>query len=100
MLTAPGIITLDRNRTPAQRAAAGEYQGRRSGRLAGGHIADLVDLRSAVQLCPDCRPKFNDKGAGYTTKRNLPTVIGKCDGCNSHSAALSLFVDRQFACNL
>ncbi len=93
-------IRSEKEITPAQRVAMGEDPGRRPGRLPGGHIHDLVDLKQAIQLCPSCRQKFNRKKAGYVNKRNLPFAAGRCDGCNEFHHRMELMVDRQFAANL
>ena len=69
--------------TGPRRLAAVASTGRGSGRLPGGYVADLADLKKALILCSYCVPKFNAARAGYVTRANLPLVTGKCDGCNN-----------------
>lgn len=78
--------------TPRRLLMAGASPGRRPGRLPGGHIADRVDLRKAIALCPSCVGKFNKERAEYVTKPNLPFVRGRCDGCGQYSPHSHLFV--------
>ena len=73
--------------TPARRFLAGQYTGRKPGRLPGGHVMDLADLMKAIVLCADCVRKFHSAKAGYVTKRNLPFVRTHCDGCKTFSTA-------------
>ncbi len=58
-------------------------RGRPPGRLPGGYIADLADLRKGIILCPYCVGKFSSARSGYVYKANMPTVRGDCDGCKS-----------------
>lgn len=74
--------------------------GIRSGRLPGGHIADRVDLRKAITFCPSCLPKFNAERAEYVTKRNLPIVRGRCDGCMQYTGHGRLLVHYSLASTL
>ena len=86
--------------TPRKRLAAGASLGRRPGRLPGGHIADLADLRTAIWLCDLCLPKFNAAKVGYVTKSNLPFVRGRCDGCEKFTERAHLLVHHTLVCNL
>ena len=78
--------------TPRKLLFAGASPGRRPGRLAGGHIADRVDLRKAIALCESCVGKFDNERVDYVTKPNLPFVRGSCDGCGQYSPRSHLFV--------
>lgn len=90
---APAIVTLDRNRTRQQTARLAEDPGRKSGRLAGGHVADMVALDRAVMLCAtNCAGKFNAKAARYATRPSIPFAIGRCDGCGQMHPQNRLFV--------
>lgn len=83
--------------TPQRRLMAGASPGRRPGRLAGGHVLDLSDLKKAIMLCPSCLPKFNQRAAGYVTKTNLPFARGECDGCDSFCERAHLLVHHTLA---
>jgi hypothetical protein len=65
--------------------------------LPGGHVLDRADLRKALILCRDCLPKFNALAAGYVTKRNLPFVRGRCDGCQQYTGRGHLLVHHTLA---
>jgi hypothetical protein len=69
--------------TPAKRMWAARDTGRAPGRLPGGHVGDIADLKKTVMLCPDCIGKFNSARAEYVIKKDLPFVRGFCDGCRS-----------------
>jgi hypothetical protein len=97
---APAIVHSEKEITNTQRLAWGEDPGRRPGRTVGGHIDDMVALTQSVVLCPSCRPKFDAKRNGYITKRNLPFVSGRCDGCENYHPRMHLLVDRKFASTL
>ena len=73
------------------------YTGRRSGRLPGGHIADLSDLKKGIILCETCVQKFNVENAEYVRKKNLPFVMGKCDGCNGFHTRQHFLVHHTLA---
>ncbi len=83
--------------TPFRRVMAGVARGRRPGRLPGGHIDDRVGLRQAIQLCRDCRPKFDAAKAGYVTKLNIPIVRGRCDGCQHYTERADFLVHSSLA---
>lgn len=83
--------------TAPRRLWASVDTGRKPGRLPGGHVGDIADLKKAVMLCPSCVGKFNPKSHGYVTKSNLPFVRGKCDGCKSYMQRGHLFVHHKFA---
>ncbi len=83
--------------TGPRRLSASASPGRRPGRLPGGHIGDRADLRKAITLCDDCLPKFSSAKAGYVTKRNLPFVRGRCDGCNHYTERGHLLVHHTLA---
>ncbi len=83
--------------TPQRRLMSGTARGRRPGRLPGGHIADLVDLKKAITLCGNCQPKFNAVKSGYVTKLNLPVVQGRCDGCSQFTPNGRLLVHHTIA---
>ncbi len=83
--------------TGPRRLLASKSPGRRPGRLPGGHIADLGDLRKAIILCQFCLPKFNSTAAGYVTKSNLPFVRGNCDGCGNPTERGHLLVHHTLA---
>lgn len=86
--------------TPQRRVAAGESKGRPRGRLPGSYIHDRVGLRQGVALCRSCVRKFNAESVDYVTKKNLPVVMGRCDGCQEHSLQNHLFVHQSLASNL
>lgn len=83
--------------TPRRRLEAGAAQGRRPGRLPGGHVMDLAELFKAIILCPDCVGKFPAARCGYVQKRNLPVVRGRCDGCSGYTPQGTLLVHHQMA---
>ena len=91
------IVRSERDITPQQRLAAGLARGRRPGRLPGGHVIDLADLKKAITLCDTCITKFNAKAHDYTTKSNLPFVRGRCDGCGNMSQRAHLLVHSSLA---
>ena len=78
--------------TPRERTMASLDQGRRPGRLPGGHVTDIADLKKAIMLCDDCKPKFASANAGYVTRASLPFVRGRCDGCSQYTNRAHLFV--------
>ena len=83
--------------TGPRRLFASMSPGRRPGRLPGGHIADLGDLKKAITLCAGCLPKFNSAAAGYVAKNNLPFVRGRCDGCSNYGDRGHLLVHHSLA---
>ncbi len=83
--------------TPQRRLAAGEDEGRRPGRLPGGHVGDIADLQKSLLFCLDCKKKFNHVKAGYVMKRNLPVVRGWCDGCGQYTPNGRLLVHHTMA---
>ncbi len=83
--------------TPQRRLAAGASLGRRPGRLPGGHIADRVDLKKAITLCRSCLPNFDSATNGYVTKRSLPFVQGRCDGCDQFTPNGHLLLHHSLA---
>lgn len=85
--------------TPRRLLAASVAPGRRPGRLAGGHVIDLADLRKAIVLCHDCKQKFSARRHDYVSKSNLPFVSGRCDGCDRYSPMAVLFVHHTLAVN-
>ena len=72
-------------------------RGRPAGRLPGGYIADLADLRKGIILCRYCVPKFCSPKVGYVAKKNLPFVMGNCDGCNNFGTRQHFLVHHTFA---
>ena len=85
---------------PKRLLDSGESPGRRSGQLPGSHVLDRADLKKALTLCDSCLPKFDSKTAGYVTKKNLPLVQGRCDGCQDMTSRGHLLVSRDFADNM
>ncbi len=83
--------------TGKRRLFAGAAPGRRPGRLPGGHVHDLASLKKAITLCADCRPKFNASRCDYVTKKNLPIVRDRCDGCQEFTRHGHLLVHRSLA---
>ena len=83
--------------TGPRRLAAAEYPGRRPGRLPGGHVADLADLKKAIILCSSCVPKFSSEKVGYVSKKHLPFVMGNCDGCNGFGTRQHFLVHHTLA---
>lgn len=81
---APVVLTLDKNKTPRQRASDFRAPLRNGRRVAGGWIADMVSLKRAIALCQLCRPKFDAPYHGYITKPQMRFVRGKCDGCQEY----------------
>lgn len=95
-----GIIRSDKTYwTPTRRLWAGASQGRKRGRLPGGHVMDLSDLLKAIMLCESCVKKFPSAKVGYVTKRNLPITSGRCDGCQQYAARCHLLVHHTLAYN-
>jgi hypothetical protein len=93
------IVRSEKEITPSQRLAFGAAPAGRRGKSAGSHVLDRVDLKKAITLCHDCMPKFDIRRYGYTTKRNLPRVRGRCDGCQNHCEQGHLLVHRSLADN-
>ena len=91
-LAAPAIIRSEKDRTPRVRVFDGIAPGRAAGRLPGGHVTDMAALGKAISLCGTCAPKFAAARYGYVTKRNIPFVRGRCDGCQEHSERARLFL--------
>ena len=91
------IIHSEEDWTPQMRLRAGLARGRKPGRLPGGHVIDLADLKKAIVLCGDCKPKFNAARAEYITKVNLPFVQGRCDGCDRFTPRGHLLVHHTIA---
>ncbi len=83
--------------TPFRRLMASEDTGRAPGRLPGGHVMDLSDMKKAVLLCPYCIKKFPRRRSEYVFKKNLPIVRGKCDGCKGHTLNGRLMVHYTLA---
>ncbi len=81
------------------RLDAARDPGRPSGRSPGSHVVDLSDLMKAITLCRSCVKKFNSASAGYVTKRNLPFVRGRCDGCQEYTERGHLLVHHSLANN-
>lgn len=76
------LITLDRNRSPRDRAQIAASRGRAPRQLAASYNADLAALGKAIVLCGACVGKFDADKNGYVTEHNIPFVRGRCDGCN------------------
>ena len=93
----PAIVRGKQFWTPFRTLMASEDTGRAQGRLPGGHVMDLSDMRKAILLCPDCIRKFPAKRSEYVTKKNLPVVRGKCDGCRGYTMAGRLLVHYTMA---
>lgn len=68
--------------SPQDLLMAGKSPGPK-GQSAGSFVLDRADLKKAITLCSSCLPKFNTRSTGYITKRNLPFVQGRCDGCQT-----------------
>ena len=51
--------------TPRKILKSYEAGGRPTKRIAGGWIADLVDTRKTIGLCPLCENKFNPRQHRY-----------------------------------
>lgn len=83
--------------TPSRRMWSSADTGRAPGRLPGGHVGDIADLKKSVLLCPDCIGKFNSARAEYVTKKDLPFVRGFCDGCRSFMTRGHLLVHYSLA---
>ena len=58
---------------------------------------DRADLKKALTLCGDCLGKFDKAKAGYVTKKNLPFVQGRCDGCQHFTGHGHLLVHHTLA---
>ena len=92
-----GIVTLDRNTTPQQRARAAQARPRNPLRLMAGWLADLIALRKSIALCSKCEAKVPERvltSAGYVNRSNLPHVSGPCDGCQDWMPRGKLWVHR------
>ena len=72
-------------------------RGRPAGRLPGGYVGDLTDLRKGIILCRSCAPKFNSATSGYVYKANMPTVRGDCDGCKEFTMTGHFLVHHSLA---
>ena len=92
MMPAPAIIRSEKDTTPRQRLRRALSPGRASGRLPGGHVTDMAALGKAISLCGTCQPKFAAARYGYVTKRNIPFVRGRCDGCQNYAGRARLFL--------
>ena len=92
MMPAPAIVHSEKDTTPRQRLRRAISPGRASGRLAGGYVTDMATLGKAISLCVYCQSKFNAAHYGYVTKRNIPYVRGRCDGCQQFSDHARLFL--------
>lgn len=96
-LAHPAVVKGKDFWTGPRRFFAQKYTGRRPGRLPGGHIADLADLRKGIILCRDCVPKFNSSRSGYVYKPDMPTVRGDCDGCKEFTVNGRFLVHHSLA---
>ncbi len=94
---APAIVRGKQFWTSLRTLMASEDTGRAPGRLPGGHVMDLSDMRKAILLCPDCIRKFPRRRSEYVFKKNLPVVRGKCDGCRAYSMQGRLMVHYTMA---
>ena len=64
-------------------------------RLAAGWLSDLVALRKAIVLCPQCERKYSPERFGYKHKIMGADVIfvgGKCDACGVFYSRAKLFL--------
>lgn len=91
---------IRRNLSIAERLRAVEDPGKPRRQLAGTYVSDLSALKKAIQLCGLCLRKWHSANAGYVTKRNLPFVRGRCDGCGEHHDRMRLFVHHTQATGL
>ena len=89
-------ILGEKNWTPQMKLKDSQVKGPR-GQTAGSYVMDRADLKKALTLCPGCVQKFDIKGAGYTTKKNLPFVRGRCDGCQTYVDRGHLLVHQSLA---
>lgn len=81
--------------TARRRTLALASQGRRSGRTAGGFIADKVALGRTVCLCGLCESKFDARRHDYAKAMRPPLdrgAIGRCDGCKAPFADCKVFL--------
>lgn len=89
-------IRAEKDWTPSLRLKAGRIRGPRM-QLPGSYVLDRADLKKALMLCASCLPKFDAVRAGYVTKKNLPLVRGRCDGCQQHAERGNLLVHHSLA---
>lgn len=78
--------------TPARRLAALEWKGA-YGRLPGGRVADCVEQRQMISLCPLCVGKFNPRRHEYELWRTVFTVA-RCDACKAHDIRCKSFIHQ------
>lgn len=98
MIAAANIIRSEKELAPRDRLKFGIVPGPRR-QSAGSYVLDRVDLKKAVTLCRSCLPKFDARRYQYATKRNLPRVRGRCDGCQNHCEQGTMLVHRSLADN-
>ena len=89
---APAVIRSEKDTTPRDRVRRVIAPGRARGRLPGGHVTDMATLGKAIALCGGRTPKFDPARYGYVTKRNIPFVCGRCDGCDQRTERARLFL--------
>ena len=72
---------------------------RKSGRLAGGWVLDMVALQKAINLCFKCTNRFDPKPHHYARATGFERihgfVIGECDGCELEASRTTLFLPEQ-----
>lgn len=83
--------------TPAEQADTALDPGKPTKQVTGSYIDDLVNLRLAIWLCGLCERKWRPAKVGYVTKRTIPFVRGKCDGCQDSFGQMRLFVHQTIA---
>lgn len=83
------VIAGDEKKGPREMR---EHPGRPVGMLPGAWVAsDLSERRIMVNLCSNCRPKFDEKRHGYVVDWMMQWA-GKCDGCRQHSDSMLGFI--------
>ena len=98
MFAAPRIVKPTWTKRDLLKAS--EDPGRPRRQLGGTYIGDMIALKKALQFCATCSRKFEPAKAGYISKRNIPFVRGKCDGCGDHHDRMRLLVHHTLASGL
>lgn len=85
------MILLKNHQTKADYMKSIEAGGKKRGRVAGGWVADLAELKKCITLCPECTPKFNPAKVGYRKEKEFPVCQAKCDGCSTWDIRCSAY---------
>jgi len=90
-------ILIRKKYTALDHAERVKAQGRRLGKPIGSHIIDLVDLKKAIVLCPNCQFGFNPKFHKYHKWTKTTFIMGECDACKQYANQAFMFIpDNQY----